>query len=82
MCLILLEPAALLFSQTGDEFWDAAQTQLVVTGELHNNVRMTWGKAFLSWSPSPEEALARALHNNHKFALDGCDPCSYGGILW
>ena len=29
---------------TGDEFWDAAQQQLRNTGELHNNVRMTWGE--------------------------------------
>ena len=28
---------------TGDAFWDAAQQQLRNTGELHNNVRMTWG---------------------------------------
>ena len=26
-------------------------------GELHNNVRMTWGKAFLQWAPSPDAAL-------------------------
>lgn len=31
---------------TGDEFWDAAQQQLRNTGELHNNVRMTWGECF------------------------------------
>ena len=30
---------------TGDEFWDAAQQQLRNTGELHNNVRMTWGES-------------------------------------
>eukprot|EP00198_Chlamydomonas_reinhardtii_P013115 XP_001702452.1 CPD photolyase type II [Chlamydomonas reinhardtii] len=49
----------------GDTFWDAAQRQLSTHGELHNNVRMTWGKAPLAW-----------------FALDGCDPASYGGVLW
>jgi predicted NAD/FAD-dependent oxidoreductase len=43
---------------------------------------MTWGKALLSWTPSPEEALARAIDLNHRFALDGRDPNSYGGILW
>jgi hypothetical protein len=26
-------------------------------GELHNNSRMYWGKAFLQWSPSPQAAL-------------------------
>lgn len=67
---------------TGDRLWDAAQRSLLVHGELHNNVRMTWGKALLGWSRSPEEALARLLDLNHRFALDGRDPSSYGGILW
>jgi hypothetical protein len=50
-------------------------------GELHNNSRMTWGKAFIGWAP-PAEALAALLRCNHRFAIDGCGPCSYGGILW
>jgi deoxyribodipyrimidine photolyase len=55
-------PAALPYARldggdTGDAFWDAAQRQLAVNGELHNNVRMTWGKAFLAWAPSPQAAL-------------------------
>ena len=29
-----------------------------------------------------ETALKETCHLNHKYALDGCDPCSYGGILW
>ena len=29
-----------------------------------------------------ETALKHTIHLNHKFALDGCDPSSYGGILW
>lgn len=66
----------------GDAFWDAAQRQLARTGELHNNARMTWGKALLRWCPGPAAALRAALHLNHRFALDGCDPASYGGVLW
>ena len=54
----------------------------VGAGELHNNVRMTWGKMLLPWVSSPEGALKMAVHLNHKFALDGCNPCSYSGILW
>lgn len=69
-------------TQTGDPYWDAAQQQLVRTGELHNNVRMAWGKAPLLWTPSPELALSTVIYLNHKYALDGCDPASYGGILW
>lgn len=51
-------------------------------GELHNNVRMTWGKALLPWTKDPAAAYEAALHLNHRFALDGCDPCSYGGVGW
>lgn len=29
-----------------------------------------------------ETALKQTCHLNHKFALDGLDPSSYGGILW
>jgi predicted NAD/FAD-dependent oxidoreductase len=51
-------------------------------GELHNNVRMTWGKTILNWKQTPQEALATIIDLNHRYALDGRDPASYGGILW
>ena len=68
--------------RTGDALWDAAQTHLLRHGELHNNVRMTWGKALLGWTRNAEEALHRLEDLNHRYALDGRDPASYGGILW
>ncbi|MEE4380371.1 MAG: FAD-dependent oxidoreductase, partial [Pseudomonadales bacterium] len=68
--------------RTGDALWDAAQRSLVIHGELHNNVRMTWGKMIPQWSPDPETALARLIDLNHRYALDGRDPNSYGGLLW
>ena len=68
--------------RTGDALWDAAQRSLLVHGELHNNVRMTWGKMIPQWSPDPETALARLIDLNHRYALDGRDPNSYGGLLW
>ncbi|MEN8689938.1 MAG: FAD-dependent oxidoreductase [Desulfobacterales bacterium] len=67
---------------TGDPLWDAAQKSLLIHGELHNNLRMTWGKAILQWTRSPEEALQIMIDLNHRYALDGNDPNSYGGILW
>jgi photolyase PhrII len=67
---------------THDEFWNAAQKSLLMQGELHNNVRMTWGKAILNWKRSPQAALATVIDLNHRYALDGRDPASYGGILW
>ena len=69
-------------SQTQDPLWNAAQRSLLIHGELHNNVRMTWGKAVLSWTRSPQEALDLLIDLNHRYALDGSDPNSYGGILW
>ena len=68
--------------QTGDWLWDAAQKSLLMQGELHNNVRMTWGKQFLHWTRDAESALQRMIDLNHRYALDGRDPSSYGGLLW
>lgn len=67
---------------TEDRLWNACQHSLVRHGELHNNVRMTWGKALLKWTKSGDEALKLLIDLNHRFALDGRDPASYGGILW
>ncbi len=78
----LLDWETLARGQSGDPLWDAAQHSLLAHGELHNNVRMTWGKAILNWTASPFEALATIIDLNHRYALDGRDPASYGGILW
>jgi deoxyribodipyrimidine photo-lyase len=51
-------------------------------GELHNYLRMVWGKTVMLWTPDASEALRVLEHLNHKYALDGRDPNSYGGILW
>lgn len=68
--------------ETGEPLWDAAQKSLLIHGELHNNVRMTWGKALLAWRPDARDALRTVIDLNHRYALDGRDPASYGGILW
>lgn len=69
-------------ARTGDRLWDAAQRSLLIHGELHNNLRMTWGKALVAWTRTADEALSLLLDLNHRYALDGRDPASYGGILW
>lgn len=68
--------------RTGHRFWDAMQHSLLAHGELHNNVRMTWGKAFAGWTPDVATALRLSMDLNHRYALDGRDPASYGGLLW
>jgi predicted NAD/FAD-dependent oxidoreductase len=40
------------------------------------------GKKLLEWTRSPAEGLALTEELNHRYALDGRDPASYGGILW
>ncbi|HSN85453.1 MAG TPA: deoxyribodipyrimidine photolyase [Thermoanaerobaculia bacterium] len=69
-------------ARTHDEIWNAAQTQLVREGRIHNYLRMLWGKKILHWSPSPREALAVLIELNNKYALDGRDPNSYSGMFW
>ena len=73
---------ALAHGETGNALWDACQQSLVRHGELHNNVRMTWGKALLEWTPNAARALALLQDLNDRYALDGRDPSSYGGIRW
>ena len=68
--------------ETDDALWNAAQKSLLFHGELHNNVRMTWGKAILQWTKTPQQALDVMIRLNHRYALDGSDPNSYGGLLW
>ncbi|MAB72792.1 MAG: hypothetical protein CMJ54_09830 [Planctomycetaceae bacterium] len=68
--------------RTGDRLWDLAQESLKCRGRLHNNLRMTWGKMLLEWTASPEEALDRLLDLNDRYALDGSDANSIGGLLW
>jgi hypothetical protein len=78
--------------KTMDEKWNSMQQYLIQTGELHNNVRMSWGKTIsTAWHShiSVPETLSRSngllsllCYLNDRFALDGLAPPSYGGILW
>lgn len=67
---------------THDPLWNAAQGQLRQEGRIHNYLRMLWGKKILEWSATPRDALAVMIALNNKYALDGRDPNSYGGIFW
>ena len=77
-----LSPIELERGRSGDRLWDSAQTGLVRQGTMHNNVRMTWGKAFAGWRRDAEEAMQLALEVNDRFALDGRDPSSIAGVQW
>ena len=67
---------------TYDDLWNAAQLELVKYGRIHPYMRMVWAKMILQWSPTPEEALARCIYLNDKYALDGRDPNGYLNIAW
>lgn len=69
-------------AKTGDDLWNAAQTELVSAGRIHPYLRMVWAKKLLEWSPTPEVALARAIRLNDRYALDGRDPNGYANIAW
>lgn len=67
---------------THDALWNAAQTQLVREGRIHNYLRMLWGKKILEWTASPRDALDVMIELNNKYAIDGRNPNSTSGIFW
>jgi deoxyribodipyrimidine photo-lyase len=62
--------------------WNAAQQELIQSGQMHGYLRMYWAKKILEWSASPEEALSTAIFLNDRYELDGRDPNGYTGVLW
>jgi len=69
-------------AETHDVLWNAAQTQLLREGRIHNYLRMLWGKKIIEWTRTPQRALETMVELNNKYALDGRDPNSYTGIFW
>ncbi len=69
-------------ARTHDRFWNAAQMEMLITGRMHNYMRMYWGKKILEWTPNAKEALRIMHYLNDKYELDGRDPNGYAGILW
>ncbi len=67
---------------THDEYWNAAQKEMVIRGKMHGYMRMYWGKKILEWSLDPKEAYRTACIINNKYSLDGRDPASYTGVAW
>jgi deoxyribodipyrimidine photo-lyase len=75
--LVQLEQA-----RTHDPYWNAAQKEMVLTGKMHNYMRMYWGKKILEWSKTPKRAYETALYLNNKYELDGRDPNGFAGVAW
>jgi len=74
--------AQLECAQTHDSYWNAAMREMLVTGKMHNYMRMYWGKKILEWTRSPQTAFRWALHLNNKYFLDGRDPNSWASVAW
>jgi deoxyribodipyrimidine photo-lyase len=69
-------------AQTHDPYWNAAQMEMVITGKMHNYMRMYWAKKILEWSKSPKKAFQTAIYLNNKYELDGRDPNGFAGVAW
>lgn len=68
--------------QTHDPYWNAAMQEMLLTGYMHNYMRMYWGKKLIEWSRTPQEAYATLLYLNNKYFLDGRDPASFTNVAW
>jgi deoxyribodipyrimidine photo-lyase len=68
--------------ETGDPLWNASQKEMLITGRMHNYLRMYWGKKILEWSPDPETAFDLTLEMNNKYFMCGRDPNGYTGVAW
>ena len=69
-------------AETRDPLWNAAQMEMVLTGRMHNYLRMYWAKKILEWTPDAETAHAIALDLNDRYEMDGRDPNGYEGVAW
>ena len=69
-------------AETHDDLWNAAQSQMLHDGWMHNYMRMYWAKMILEWAPDPARAFEWAVTLNDRYELDGRDPNGYQGIAW
>jgi len=68
--------------KTHDPYFNAAMKEMVVTGYMHNYMRMYWAKKIIEWSPSYKDAYEIILYFNNHYFIDGRDPNSYAGVAW
>jgi deoxyribodipyrimidine photo-lyase len=75
-------PVIYSLKQLETAYWNAAMQEMLLTGKMHNYMRMYWGKKILEWTRSPKEAFRRVLCLNNKYFLDGRDPNSWNNVAW
>ncbi len=76
------DEATLEAAETHDDYWNAAMTEMKITGSMHNYMRMYWGKKILEWSADPKAAFETTLRLNNKYFLDGRDANSFANVGW
>ena len=69
-------------AKTHDEYWNAAQKELVIKGKIHSYMRMYWAKKILEWTSDYKEAHEYAIYLNDKYSIDGRDPNGFIGVSW
>ena len=69
-------------AKTHDPYWNAAQNEMLMTGIMHNYMRMYWGKKIIEWTESSQQAYEWMCRLNNKYQLDGRDASSFTGIAW
>jgi deoxyribodipyrimidine photo-lyase len=74
--------AELEAANTHDPYWNAAQREMVLTGHMHNSMRMYWGKKVLEWKRRPREAYDDLMYLNNKYFLCGRGPNAYANVAW
>ena len=79
---VLYSAARFERGETADPLWNAAQKEMVITGRMHNYLRMYWAKKILEWTPDPSTAFAIAVDLNDRYEMDGRDANGYTGISW
>ena len=68
--------------QTHDPYFNAAMKEMVITGYMHNYMRMYWAKKIIEWTPTHKEAYEMIKTLNNKYFIDGRDANSYAGVAW
>jgi deoxyribodipyrimidine photo-lyase len=69
-------------AKTHDEYWNAAQREMMLCGKMHGYMRMYWGKKILQWSRTPQEGFKNALYLNNRYELDGRGANAFAGVAW
>lgn len=79
---VLYDAAELEAAETHDPLWNAAQKEMLLTGRMHNYLRMYWAKKILEWTPDAATAFGIAMELNDRYFMDGRDPNGYTGVAW